>query len=67
MAETKKKETREQLILVTLAALWECYWGNLSHRLLSRLIHFFSLLDSDWLKSVPINLNLNRHIVPIKN
>ena len=42
MAETKKKETREQLILVTLAALWECYWGNLSHRLLSRLILKFA-------------------------
>ena len=28
-------------------------------------IIFFSLLDSDWLKTVPINLN--RHIVPIKN
>jgi hypothetical protein len=35
MAETKKKETREQIIIDTLEALWVNTWGNLPHRVIA--------------------------------
>jgi hypothetical protein len=38
MAETKKNETREQIILDALKELWVDYWGNLPHRVSFQII-----------------------------